>query len=283
MKNQYDYLNDVKTDFSLYEEEPMSKEEIKAMTDNIKTKKKFSKRLVVTAAAAAVIAISTAAAASAGYFDGIIKTISTGHNTFVQVDPNAPYELPDALMGKLFDKDGNALTTLTKGSLSSLYDANGNLLTQNQLKDMLQEALGDEIYLYDEASLASEVSYSTIEEAETVISFDLKVPNYIPDRFTFTRAYNYGGGESDDYYMNLEYTDKDGNIMYVMERLINDEAAFTACTDGKLEETTINGRPAVITNDSSIAFETEDNVSVDILSRGNLTKDELIKMAESIK
>ena len=53
-------------------------------------------------------------------------------------------------------------------------------------------------------------------------------------------------------------------------------------TDGTIEEITVNGKIAVMVNDSSIDFETDDSVSVGIYSHGNITKEELIKIAENI-
>ena len=61
------------------------------------------------------------------------------------------------------------------------------------------------------------------------------------------------------------------------------ETAFEMSTDSNIEEMTINGRKTVIIDDKSANFETEDNVSVMIAAKGNVSKDELIKIAESIK
>ena len=59
--------------------------------------------------------------------------------------------------------------------------------------------------------------------------------------------------------------------------------AFEAGTDGSLEELTVNGRIAALTNDSSLSYETEDNISVTIRTYGNVSKAELVKIAESVK
>ena len=66
------------------------------------------------------------------------------------------------------------------------------------------------------------------------------------------------------------------------ERLLNEETAFEAGTDGTIEEISINGHPAVIMDNRSVDFEIGD-VSVGVSGRGVLTRDELIKISESIK
>ena len=68
-----------------------------------------------------------------------------------------------------------------------------------------------------------------------------------------------------------------------MERLIDDTTAYTYSTDGTVEETTINGRTAAITDGNCIDWETEDGVSVSINGGHGLSVDELIKIAESVK
>ena len=53
-------------------------------------------------------------------------------------------------------------------------------------------------------------------------------------------------------------------------------------TDGEIEELDINGHKAVLSNGNSLDWEIDD-VSVGINGRGNITRDELISMAESVK
>ncbi len=283
MKNEYDYLNDVKMDFSMYDEEVLTEEEVYKMS-KLKRNNKSIKKSIAVLGTAAVLAVATGVAASEGYIDKILKTISIGHSTIMQMDPNAPHSLPKELTGKLFDKDGNKLTAISEDDLSNIYDKDGNLLSQEQLTKLFNEALGDKVSL-TEKKAPDEASWNTVDEAQDIAKFDIKCPQYLPEGFSLERAYTYkdSDGSISGYYMTLEYRDQEGKTFSVYERLLNDETAFEMSTDSNIEEMTINGRKTVIIDDKSANFETEDNVSVMIAAKGNVSKDELIKIAESIK
>lgn len=283
MKNEYDYLNDVKMDFSMYNEEVLTEEEVYKMSELKRNNKSIKKRIAVLGTAA-VLVVATGVAASEGYIDKIIKTITIGHSTFVQMDPDAPYSLPEELIGKLFDKNGNELTAVSDDNLSNIYDKDGNLLSQEQLMKLFNEVLGDKVSL-TEKNTPAEASWNTIDEAQGYVDFDIKYPEYLPEGFSFKRAYTYKGndGSISGYYMNLEYKNSEDKEIHINERLLNDETAFEMSTDSKLEEMTINGRKTVIIDGKSANFETEDNVSVMIAAKGSVSREELLKMVESIK
>ncbi len=286
MKNEYDYLNDVKMDFSLYEEEHISEEEVINMKKLIANSKKTKTKRYFIAVCAAALTITCTAFAGEEYIDRIVKTISTGHNFFYQMDINASHELPDGLKGKVFDKNGNPLNKIRESDLNNMYDSNGNIIDNVELAKMYEEFLGgkaeiSETYNADEA----EKSYYTIDEIQNSIDFDIKLPEYIPEGYSFLRAYQFKDedGSVSGLYANIEYKNDEDNKIFIHERLINDETAFESSTDGTIEEIEINGRKAVIQDDDNIDWETEDNVSVGISTKGNITKEEMIKMAESVK
>lgn len=281
MKNQYDCLNDTVTDFSLYDETPLSEEEIRKMSKIINKPKNLKTRIIVVTAAA-VFAITTAAAASQGCFDKIIKTITTGHNYFIQIDPEAPHSLPDELKGKLFDADGKALEAISDSDLNNLYDENGKLLSADELRAMYEEL--DGVSLKSDKDIPIK-NYDTLDAAQEDAAFDIKAPVYIPDGYSFDRAYTYTeeNGDTSGYYMTLEYTDGSDKTITIFERLINDETAFVSSGDGEIRETVINGMTAVITSGTNIDFEMPDSVSVGIHTHGNIPEDEMIKMAESVE
>lgn len=288
MKNEYDYLNDVKMDFSLYSEKTISEEEVRSMakmTGNNK-KIKVTKKKYLIAACAAAIAVTCTAMASEGYFDRVIKIISTGYNSYYQMDASAPHELPEGLKGKLFDKNGVALECFKEEDYGNIYDAEGNIIDNKKLAEMYEEVLGGQVKVSDDYDPEeSEKSYSTIKEAQEEAVFDIKVPEYVPEGYTLSRAYTYKGddGSVSGQYITLEYINDEGKEMLVFERILNDETAVESGTDGTIEETEINGRKAVIQDGDFIGWETEDNVSVDIATRGNITREEMLKMAESVK
>ena len=283
MKNQYDYLNDAEIDLSIYENEYVSEEEVYRMSVSNHKNRGLKKKAAVIGIAAA-LAVGTGVAAAEGHIERIIRSFTTGHNMFVQVDPNAPHDLPKEVVGLLYDKSGNVITAATDDDFKNMYDKNGNLLTQEQIREIFDEALGDNADIRDEKD-AETSEWNTIEEAQAVAKFDIKYPKYIPEGFSFNRAYTYKNddGSISGYYMTLEYTNSEGKDINIMERLLNDETAFKMSTDSELKEMVINGRKTIIDDGRNADFETEDSVSVSIHTKGNVSEDELIKITESIK
>ncbi len=280
MKNAYDYLNNVKMDFSKYEEESITEREILDMREKISDKKPMNLKRICVLAACAVFTFVCGTALAANY----IRKVSTGHNEFYQY-PAEERAVPEKLRGLLFDKDGNELTHV--GSDTEMYDKDGNLFDDESFAALIEDTLGSEVKIvadkeYDPET--AEHTFASLEEAQKTASFDIKVPEYLPEGYELARVYTFTdgkGGYSGDY-MTLVYKNGEKDI-HVFERIINDETAFSAGTDGTLEEIELNGVTAVIMDGTSIDWETKDSVSVGISAKGNITKDELIKMAESTK
>ena len=125
-----------------------------------------------------------------------------------------------------------------------------------------------------------------MEEAQNAAAFNLKYPGYLPEGFAFDNAHCYADKDMNvnGLYMDMEFTDSSGKRITVMERLINDETAFKMSTDRKIEQADINGRSAVIIEDGkNIHFETEDNVSIFVSTKDDISKDEMMEVAKSIK
>ena len=107
-RNEFDFLNDVKMDFSDYEIMNLSEMERNKMKNVNKPHKKFSvgKVSALAACVALVVALSQTAMAK-DFFSNIISSVSTGHNLFVKTDDsNMKMTLPDEVKGKFYDKDG---------------------------------------------------------------------------------------------------------------------------------------------------------------------------------
>lgn len=286
MKNEFDYLNDVKMDFSCYKNETVSEKEIRIMKKNMnKSTRKNYKKILITAACIAALTITTAFAS--GLMDNIIKTISTGHNRFTQVDANAPQPLPNGLKGKIFDENGKPLEDITHADFGKIYDKDGNTITNEQYAKMLEEASGTLIKVsYDGYNPEeTEKTFDTLDEAQNNTVFDIKTPNYLPEDYSLSRIYTYKNddGSISGEYMTLVYKNSNSKEIIIHERILNENTAFEAGTDGTVKEITINGRTAVIMDGRSLNLETEDNVSVGIYSKGNISEAELIKISESIR
>ena len=270
-------LNEVKVDFGVYEERELSEAEVRKMSETVKRgkAKRGKKRVGVVLAAAAVAVCATAIAANP---NGIIKSVTTGYNTYFQTRNDELIELPTELGGKLFDKNGMAYERITEDELlNRSYAEDGHKLSESELKAMLG-VLADK----DDSELeAHKYDYADIDEARSKASFAVKTVK-LPSEYRLRRVYGFKdeNGEVSGDYVNMEYEDKKGNTVYVMERLLNEATKFTASTDGRLEETELNGNKAVIMN-GEIDIETKDSVSVSIMGK-KLSRGELIEAAKSV-
>ena len=294
MKNEFDYLNDVKMDFSVYDEEQLSEREIKSMKKRVETRSAYKvRKRVVIAAVAAVVALTGTAFAS-GLAGNVIKTISTGHNKFIQTDPTEKFTLSEELQGKFFDENGTPLGALSYADMDKIYDADGNKIDGERYARIIEEAYGGEVKVVGEGSVElviadgdshdHEYEFASIEDAQKAANFDIKVPEKLPAGYTLDRVYTYTDdkGNYDGDYMTLRYVNGDNDIM-IFERVINDKTAFESATNGELEEIKLNGYKAVIEGENSINWETGDDVSVGIYVHGGLSKSEMIKFAKSVK
>ena len=293
MKNEFDYLNDVKMDFSVYTEEQLSEKEIREMK-NIENRGAVKvKKRVVIAAVAAVVALTGTAFAS-GFAGNIIKTLSTGHNEFIQTDPMEKWPLSEELQGKFFDENGTPLGALSYADMDNLYDADGNKIDEKRYAEIIAEAYDGyvkvtekgevSISFADDDSRDHEYDFVSIDDAQAAANFDIKVPETLPEGYKLDRIYTYTG-DSDNYsgdYMTLRYVSGDDEIM-IFERIINDETAFASGTSGELEKIKLNGRTAVVEGNSSINWETDDDVSVGIYVHNGMSKAEMIEFAKGVK
>lgn len=294
MKNEFDYLNDVRVDFSWYEDIKLTEQECINMKKSVKerTGKRISwKKCAVIAACVASMAILSQTALAQSFFANIIKSVSTGHNTFIQTE-DMEHPIPDELKGKLFDENGNPLDVIRD---KNVFDADGNAIDFKIMAEAFESTeeyqdanVSVSVSSFDDDYIAKSdemsVVYNTQEELQKQLDFDLKVPEYLPEGYTFIYGEAYrmeeNGDEVSGQYAMVAYgngTDK----FTIHERIINDETSYTTSSSGEIKEIEINGNKAVL-DSSSIDWET-DGVSVGIMGRGLITGDELIKMAESVK
>lgn len=116
--------------------------------------------------------------------------------------------------------------------------------------------------------------------------FNVILPSYLPEGYKFDRAEFYKGEEDtvkDSKCIELYFANKKtGNSMYVGQSFADEETAYGLMTEEKIEEIKINGVDAVMTGSSGIDWEAN-GVLYSILGTDQVTKSELIKIAESIK
>lgn len=297
MKNEFDYLNDADIDFSVYSEQQLTKKERMRMKNVIKKHKKINYlKLAGLAACIALVAALAQTAMAQDFFGRIIKSVSTGHNTFVETDSRgASAPIPKELSGLIFDKNGQPAKNIASGE--TYYDKDGKKI--GDLQEFAREhadsltivnadgteatvnikGAGDSDPLMN-AAAEGQIVISDPEKINDYIDFSAKLPQYLPEGFRFYGATAFS---TDGQYLFVYYkNDKTGKCISVDERILNEETAFSASFDGKMTETKIHGNTAVMYGSKTIDWE-EDGISIGISTKNAVDKSELLKMAESVK
>ena len=292
IRNDFDFLNDVKMDFSDYEIMNLSETERNKMKNINKPHKKFSVgKVSALAACVALVVVFSQTAIAKDFFGNIISSVSTGHNLFVKTDDsNMKMTLPDEVKGKFYDKDGNPATEYRSGD--TLFDAEGNeildvpryitetlgidTLTMNGAKVKVQVKASDKDVLKEAEEAGENVVYE-LDKINDSLNFTAKLPDYVPENFEFF------GATADGDYLFLYYRNKEtGNYFAIHERAINDETTFETSTDGTLIETTVNGSKAVLMEGKTLDWET-DGIAVSVMGRNTMSTADVYKVADSIK
>lgn len=295
MKNQYDYLNNSNIDLSKYENIPIEKEETDKMAAvAIRPKKLAFRRIGAVAACIGIVAAFTQTSFAKEFIDNIIKNISTGHNNFIQTDTsNTEVEIPTPYVALFFDENGNELKVISEDTV--VYDKDGNVVEDlpqyiekynceiNETND--EVSINISIFEGDPLDAAEEKGYSIIRSEsdlralDTALDFTPLFPEKLPKGYRFHGASYFA---EDGKYLTLYYINDNNEYFVSDQRLITEETAFTYSTNGKIEETTVNGHTAVFSNDKFLNWEVG-NVAVSVNGRGFITKEQIFNVAESMK
>ncbi len=216
------------------------------------------------------------------FVEKVVKAISLGHITVIQDDPKIKsYPIPDKLKGKIFDKNGKPLEVFSKGE--KIYTANGEEIAGF---DFASEEIA--ITTAQQEEKMEKEKYLVIKdpnELNNYTCFNVILPSYLPKGYAFDRAEFYKdekGVVENTKYINLYFTNKEtGKYIFMQQRFADDETAYEAGTDGKIEKIKINGVDAIMSDNRTIDLEAN-GVLYSLHGRG-IAKNELIKIAESIK
>lgn len=251
--------------------------------NNMKKINKIKKTGIVAASLLIASTIVTQTTFAQEVVGKIIKSISLGHITIVQDDSEKPEELvvPDLLKGKLFDKNGNVIEKITKDIAEGGYYTqdgekvgkynfeDGTVLTEKQVQKEYEES----ILIITDSSKLNEYT-----------CFNVKLPSYLPEGYTFKNAEftkDEFGDVKDSKYAIINFENKEtGKKIYLQERFSCDETRSTGGADD-IEKININGVDAILSNGRTIDW--EDDKTIYFLTGKTLSKDEAIKIAESIK
>jgi hypothetical protein len=213
----------------------------------------------------------------------VLKTISLGHITIFEdeIIEKETIPVPEQFKGKVFDKDGNPLEVFLIDEPEKIYTADGEEI------DYFDPETG-EIITAGEAEKMIEGQNLIVKEPNKLndyTCFNVILPSYLPEGYQFDKAEFYKGEDEvveNSKYISLFFTnEKTGKFIYMQQRFADEETGYEA-GGSKVEEIKINGVDAVIYDDRNIDWEVN-GVIYGISGRGEITKDELIKIAESIK
>ena len=299
MKNEFDYLNSAKVDFSKYDLEGLTDlERIKMINAIAKGKNKFWIKAASIAACLTIVITLNQSVYAQGIINDIVKSISTGFNHFVQVDnANIEIELPKEV--KLYDKNGIPLTAYRSGDAAYTKDGEIIINVTEYALENFNVSLGAEyesglsVIISDKqeddpiaaGSNENRLIINDEKEINDHLNFKAKLPAYLPEGYAFYGAELYKGsdGSISGDYLNIHYKNHaSGKSFVVMERILSSDNAFTLSTDGTIEETKVNGCKAVLEDNRTLSWETG-NISVGIAGRDALNRNELFRVAESVK
>lgn len=217
--------------------------------------------------------------------DKIITKITLKHVSAVQYEASNVKErpVPETLKGKIFDKEGNKVEVFTE-DLKEIYTADGerienfdldwNIITVAQAEKLRQES---HLIVKDEKQLNDYTCFNVI------------LPAYLPEGYVFDRAEFYkdeNGVVKDSKYIGLYFTNKETDrSIYMQQRFADEETATELGTDAQVEKVKVNGEDAILTGNRSLDWEAYGNIYYLAAGKtqGGVGKEELIKIAESVK
>ncbi len=237
----------------------------------------------IVAAALIGTALLSQTAFAKEVMERIVKIISLDNIEVVQYEmPDIEgHSLPEVLEGKLFDQEGKPVTTFSE-EVEAVYTKDGEKIVDI---DMDTGALTTE----KEAALSKANNVLVVKDKSLLnqyTCFEVKLPSYLPEGYVFDRAEFYKEADKevkDSKYIDLYFINQaTGESIYMQQRYADEETAYSIGTDEVVEEVQVNGVKAVMTGENSIDWEV-DGVLYGISTHGKIEKEQLIKMAESIK
>lgn len=267
MSSIYDALNDAQVNPEDYTAEPLSAFEKKTMKREFRRRSGISRRAKTirwTAAAACLVCLigfSQTAYAQAAARD-FLQYINLGHTAVVRLSLDEVKDSGDHSVG--YDKYGKPITGKPNGP-TEIYDAKGNCVGATGIEM-------DDVGMVEETDLSKVVSKLSVRPL---------LPKALPAGYAFENAGFYKSDDGKLEYINLHYTNGSSRIT-VQERKNDEHNVFvTVATDDTVEKTAVNGHAAVLTGGNRLEWEAG-GIGIGIDAQ-NLSKDQLMKLAESMK
>ena len=272
-------------------------EQLEKEKENKTMKKgKSLKTAIIAASMTAVLGVGMSQTALGKEFiNSVVARFSTGHANVLQYDKEkeaAQREaiiekrksepMPEEYKGKIFDVNGNEFTYFP-AYLEGAYNAKGEPIMC--VKD-------GEVYTEEEwnkkcAEEEAEEGYTEITNLAKISDytcFEVKMPTYLPTGIVFKNAGVWSNEDvTDNQCIEINFVDETGKeVIYMQQRLACEEAGFETGTSDTVKEVDINGAKGLM-YDNSLDWETEDTIYMMMSLDDSVTRDEMIKIAQSIK
>ena len=256
--------------------------------ESIMKKPNKFKKTAIAVAAIFIVSVSIMQTSFAqDIAEKVIKTIYLGHISVVQTEPSKIREmrLTGEYKGKVFDKQGKSVQVVTQGNYNELFTSKGEKIAHMQNGKIITLTEQEKIDKERENGLVEVKDSSKLND---YTCFNVKLPTFLPDGYKFDRAEFYKEKNEtkveNSKYIEVYFTsEKTGKYIYMQQRFPDETTKSEMGTDGKIEQTKINGVNAVISNSRSIDWETKSTIYFLSGKDAGITKIELIKIAESIK
>lgn len=279
MKKEFEFLNEVEMDFSKYEECKITEMERYKMKKSFKERK--SKKSMRTAASTAACLAALLVFSQTSIAKAIVEQIiAIGHSEIIvetETDNDRVLVLPEEMIGQVFDDKGNELTELTADQ-EIIYNKDGEEIYISEEDGVFFiHSMDEDSYNADEL----EMHFTETKEMDEVLSFELKLPTYLPEGYDLVDLFGYKdeeGNVSTDYAV-LIYGNGDKKFT-IHERRDSEETSFvTGMTN--VQEVEFAGTTAVY-NDTEFHC-TWDEVTVSVLGGKAISGNELLKIAKSME
>ncbi|MNB77450.1 hypothetical protein D3C75_241350 [compost metagenome] len=209
----------------------------------------------------------------------VLQSINLGNIIAHEMDTTQIPDFPKEWEGKLFDKDGNVITSDSL-KVDEIYNAAGEQIVNFDGDKLITKSEQEQ---RDKEAAERIVAVKSRAELDKYAMFKVKLPEYLPEGFAFDRGEFYKSEEGvNGKYLDLFFSsEQEGQDLKMHFRYSDKETAYEISFSGKVEPVKINGVDAVMMDDRNLDWEA-DGVLYGIVSHG-LDRDEVLKIAESLR
>lgn len=184
--------------------------------------------------------------------------ISVTEEKFNYKGEDLSYAVPNELKGKVFDKEGNQLTSIKRGE--KFYNDKGEEVTGVGIDEK-----SGSMKIYTESIENSEYEFfDSIDDYKKELSFN---PLVLGGEYKFIRGEKFIGTEGKSEYATLVYNSSNNRKITIFERASSPENAYSMSSEDKIQELNIHGVKIIYIEKGIFEFE-RDGLLVSINAKG---------------